>query len=109
MYFGLTWKNNYNDTHTATGKCFVTGEEYAVTVPSQGLFWYHQGRSMQECFPDLSADAREFLISGTSPKGWKQLFGEPESVEPEPPANPYPWGSIGYMLFEQGKIDKPEE
>jgi hypothetical protein len=29
----------------------------------------------REAFPELAKEDREFLISGTSPEGWKMLFG----------------------------------
>jgi hypothetical protein len=33
---------------------------------------------MQSAFYFLDADAREFLISGTTPEEWRAMFGEPE-------------------------------
>lgn len=62
-----------------TGNCYVTGEEYSVVVEKADLFDYiYNGKFAQDAFPYLSAEDREFLISGTSPEGWKLLFGERE-------------------------------
>jgi hypothetical protein len=52
-----------------------------VTVPADGLNKYHQGVHIQEAFPNLSADDREFLISGYSPEGWKLIFGSEDDDE----------------------------
>lgn len=65
-------------TYTFTGPCFVLRTPYSVTVPAEGLFAYNQGAKIQDAFPDLSVEDREFLISGTSPEGWKLLFGPPD-------------------------------
>lgn len=61
-----------------TGPCVVTGKPYSVTVPAEGLWDYNHGKHMQEAFPLLSAEDREFLISGTSPEGWEETFAEME-------------------------------
>lgn len=59
-----------------TGRCMATGKTYSVTVPAAQLFKYRQGAKIQEAFPDMPEGDREFLISGYSPEGWKQIFGE---------------------------------
>lgn len=58
-----------------TGPCMVTGEPYTVRIPGKELFAYNQGRHVQDAMPSLNAGDREFVISGTSPAGWEQLFG----------------------------------
>lgn len=45
------------------------------------------GYHIQESFPFLTADQREFLLSGTTPEEWQELFGEPEE-EIAPVINP---------------------
>jgi hypothetical protein len=38
--------------------------------------WIAGGRGLiQDVFPDLSADDREFLMSGMTPEDWKRVFG----------------------------------
>ena len=64
-----------------TGPCIVTGDEYSVQVPMEGFERYSGGAPIQEAFPDLPAQDREFLISGTSPVGWTQLFGDVDDAE----------------------------
>jgi hypothetical protein len=59
-----------------SGRCVVTGKPYCVVVPSSGAIeYFERGRNIAEAFPDLPKPEREFLISGTSPEGWIQLFG----------------------------------
>ena len=73
---GCSYTESYEPTHTYTfsGPCLVTGEEYSVTVKGEELFEMRNTNSMM-ALRSLAAGDREFLISGTSPKGWEQLFG----------------------------------
>jgi hypothetical protein len=41
----------------------------------------YDARHIQDVFPHLSADDREFLISGTTPEEWDELFGDIEEDE----------------------------
>jgi hypothetical protein len=59
-----------------SGRCVVTGKPYSIVVPLAGAIdYFERGRNIAEAFPDLPKPEREFLISGTSPDGWIQLFG----------------------------------
>jgi hypothetical protein len=62
-------------TATVSGACKFTGEEYHCVVPMEGLVRFLNGEPVQDVMPRVSADDREFLISGISPAGWKQAFG----------------------------------
>lgn len=57
------------------GRCAVTGEEH-VTPPisEEALKRYEAGEHAQLAFPELPIEEREFLISGTSPEGWRIIF-----------------------------------
>ena len=44
----------------------------------EGMEAYKNGKLMQDAFPFLSADEREFLISGMLPDEWERLFGKEE-------------------------------
>jgi hypothetical protein len=41
-----------------------------------GTAWHQclQGAYVQDAFPTLSAEEREFLISGTTPEAWAKMF-----------------------------------
>jgi hypothetical protein len=65
-----------------TGPCVVTGLEHSVVVSRDGLLaYFEQGVTAREAFPELPKEEREFLISGTSPNGWRMLFGTAEDLE----------------------------
>jgi hypothetical protein len=66
-------------------KSIVTGKVYEmdINITQQQLFDFMNGRSglAQEAFPHLSADEREFIISGIHPTEWEQLFGNEDEKE----------------------------
>jgi hypothetical protein len=70
-------------TYTFIGPCVVTGKEQRVTVKSLDLFKYRQGSFVQDAFPYLTKEDREFLISGFSGEGWTLTFGTGEEEEDE--------------------------
>lgn len=70
-------------TYTFVGPCLVTGKEQRVTVKAPDLFRYRQGASIQEAFSYLDKGDREFLISGYSDEGWREVFGDPDSESDE--------------------------
>lgn len=55
-------------------KCLVTRQMYTVKVPAEALFAYNQGEPIQTAMHMLSAEDREFLMSGLSPEGWSVTF-----------------------------------
>lgn len=57
------------------GECVFGGGHYSVEVTEQAWNDYKGGMLVQNAFPNLSADDREFIISGISPKGWADTFG----------------------------------
>jgi hypothetical protein len=59
-------------------KCVITGKLYAVTVEKKGFLLWQSGSLIQTALPSISSEDREFLISGTSPEGWTQMYGEEE-------------------------------
>ena len=73
-----TYEEAYQPEHVYvfTGPCVVTGKPYTVTIPGAALFRLRQGEHIQDALRMLSADDREFVLSGTSPEGWTQMFGE---------------------------------
>lgn len=65
-----------NDTLLVTGSCIVTGKDYKVEAKRQSFVDYLNGAYIQDAFNYLNADDREFLLSGYSPEGWIEVFGE---------------------------------
>lgn len=54
------------------GECVETKEPYRVTVKSEDFrAWWYEGEYIQNVMPELSADDKEFLLSGLTPYGWE--------------------------------------
>lgn len=60
------------------GECIATKETYSVKVPIVEYHNYVKGAYIQDALKSVSAEDREFLLSGLSPKGWKLTFKESE-------------------------------
>lgn len=66
-----------DDKVVAEGKCLQTGNTYR-TSPFTELGWKkwrYLRQMIQVALPELNADDREFLISGFSPDGWREIYG----------------------------------
>lgn len=68
-------------TSTLTG-IIHTREMPGVTQERLDRCWKfnadREGKHIQDEFPELSADDREFLVSGITPEEWTAAFGEEE-------------------------------
>lgn len=58
-----------------TGK---TNQMDLPVTPEQINEWKISGRVIQEALPMLNADQREFLLSGSTPEEWDEVFGGDE-------------------------------
>lgn len=60
----------------------LTGKEsfLFLRITEEQLVAWAEGRAgnVQDAFPHLSADEREFLMTGYTADDWKAIFGEPE-------------------------------
>ena len=56
----------------------ITGHIHTreIEVTEEQLLDYSRGMLLQEAFPDLSADDREFIKTGITPEEWLKYFGE---------------------------------
>ena len=61
-------------------KCIFDGKEYIreVNVTPEQISAWENGMLIQNAMPNVSKDDREFLMTGTTPEVWKELFGAPE-------------------------------
>lgn len=64
------------DVVKVAGVCPVTRKAWELTVPAGGYDRWMSGEMIQLAFPTLDVAARELLVSGITPEGWAQLFGE---------------------------------
>jgi len=64
------------------GICTVTGKLYGVTVSAAAHDRWRAGELIQDAFPELDDDQREFVKSGMTPAEWEKIFPA-EEQEPE--------------------------
>lgn len=61
-------------------KSIFTGHEAEMEFPdgieARIAEWQRSGKMVQDAFPDLSAAQREFLLSGSTPEEWDELWKE---------------------------------
>ena len=69
------------DKVTMSKKCTVTGEEYSITVPLFKHNLWKGGALIQDTFPELSLDQREFMISGFTPEEFNNIFAGGDEEE----------------------------
>jgi hypothetical protein len=60
-----------------TPRCIYCGETGALELSNEGIAKYENGSLIQYAFPELHRSLREQLITGTHPKCWKEMFGNP--------------------------------
>ena len=58
--------------------CRLCNEVADLTVNIEGFVAWQGGKLIQEALPELSADQRELLISGTCDKCWNEMFPSDE-------------------------------
>lgn len=54
--------------------CPMCGVMQRKEFPIEGYVKYEAGHLVQDCFPEMSADDREFLITGICQKCWDKLI-----------------------------------
>jgi hypothetical protein len=59
-----------------------SGKEHTLDVPctKEQLDAWMQGEYIQDAMPDISADHREFILTGITPEEWENAFGNSEDV-----------------------------
>ena len=77
MFAGL--KALYSEdgqTVSVEGNCVITKNPHRVSVDAVRFrSWVTGNGLIQDVFPGMSREDREFLISGVSGEGWNQMFG----------------------------------
>ena len=58
--------------------CRLCNEVADLTVNIEGFIAWQGGKLIQEALPELDADDRELLISGTCPTCWDKMFPSDE-------------------------------
>jgi len=63
---------------TITGKRNLRQIPMSIDAYTQGFYAWKRGALIQEAFPSLSAEDREFILSGITPAEWADTFGHGE-------------------------------
>lgn len=69
------------DSTKVTATSRLTGRTHTVMLPvakARIERWLQGGTLIQDAFPDLDVDQREFLLSGATPEEWGEAFKEEE-------------------------------
>lgn len=63
-----------------TKKSFISGIERTLEIPvtQEELDKWKGGMLAQEAFPNLTADQREFIMTGVTPEEWEETMKEDE-------------------------------
>ena len=79
----ITVRPNNNNTVTVAGVSLVTGKINEMVFPMAikdfniaYSIWNTSDCYVQDAFPTLNEDQREFLISGVTPEEWNATMGE---------------------------------
>lgn len=54
--------------------CTVTGEPYSLVIPYKNFMNYYGGGLIEEALKELSADDRQFYLTGMTPVELNELF-----------------------------------
>ena len=70
-------------TMEVTRRSPVTGKinTMELDITDAQLYKYYTGALIQEAFPHLTADEREFFKTGTTAEDWDQMFGTEDDEE----------------------------
>ena len=62
-------------------KSMLTGKDHVMDLPiskEKLEYWHNSPAHIQDVFPELSADQREFLMTGITSDEWNNAFGDEE-------------------------------
>lgn len=59
-----------------TPPCQVCGDTSEMELDAERVREWQEGGHIQTIFPELTANQRELMVSGTHPKCWEELFAE---------------------------------
>ena len=77
----LSFKSKTETTTQVVARCDMDGDTTVMSFPmacaefEAALNRWQAGTLVQVAFPSLSADHREFLMTGITPEKWDAMFG----------------------------------
>lgn len=69
------WVSHDGGTIKFTGTT-MSGKSFEIVTYLNDANRWANGESIQNCFPYLTAEEREILITGNDDESWNELFGE---------------------------------
>lgn len=93
----------YTNTSSFTGKTHSMALNINLEDFQRGLGLRAGGALIQDAFPQLNADEREFIMTGATPDEWNELHGRPagplaKPSEPEEDKTARPMNELELML-----------
>jgi len=70
-------------TSRVTARSSISGKENTRDIPTSCEKierWMSGPENIQDVLPEVSAEDREFLMTGITPEEWKSLFGDEEDT-----------------------------
>ena len=65
---------NYTEEFEPVHGYKCSDDNHSAFVPADEMFAYNQGELMQIAMPSVSDEDREWLMTGTTPSQWENLF-----------------------------------
>lgn len=65
--------------------CSISNKRYEVSINQHDWYDYMHGKLVQNAFPHLNEEQREFIMSGITPHEWNEMFSDDENR---------PWGNF---------------
>jgi len=78
-----------DSTVKIVAECDMDGEISSMILPisldqfTTCMYNWHNGMLIQDAFPMLEADEREFIKTGIHPQKWHEVFGSLDDLENE--------------------------
>ena len=69
------WGHGFPTMNILCGRCQVCHNAAEVEVPTEGYWRWRRGEEIQTALPELDADQRELLLTGTHAHCWERMFG----------------------------------
>jgi hypothetical protein len=66
------------ETMMVSTTCVFCGKEHLTEVDTLKYYRWKIGESIQNVWPEMTADDRELLVSGTCPQCWEDHMKDPE-------------------------------
>ena len=81
MKFRVNEENRVVAQPADSSKEMTFSEGVSLEMIQQGYGFYYKGKIVQDAFPFLNADEREFLMTGLTPEEWEDLWGDEDEAD----------------------------